>query len=252
MRIYWGTFFKKHHPDKDKFPFGITFYDAPQGGGKTLSMVFDALELQKDYPDLFLISNVKINDWGENCAYFDTPDELISLLDNTPVSITKKKISPTEQSEVQARVQNRLVIIDEALTYFAENGGIDPALMNQITQNRKQKTLMFIATQKFKRTNNRLRDFSLRTVKCRHFLSFQYNVVRDDSTTHWDKDELDFVGNKLYSYIFKRNDDLYNRYDTFAITKLSKIKNMSAQQLFTPARAPAQAQDREKVKKGWI
>ena len=228
MRIYWGTLFKKHTPDKDKFPFGITFYDAPQGGGKTLSMVFDAQQLKKEYPDLHLISNVVINGW-KDALYFQTPDELIVLL---------------ERSDDW---KHTLIIIDEALTYFAENGGIDPGLMSAITQNRKVRRLMFIATQKFKRTNNRLRDFSLRTVKCRSFLCFQYNVVRDDSTTHWDKEEMDFIGDKLYSYIFKRHNDLYNSYDTFAKIKIDK--NINTQYLM-PARAPAQAQAIIDNKKG--
>lgn len=226
MKIYWRTLLKKHTPDKDKFPFGITFYDAPQGGGKTLSMVFDALELQKSYPDLVLISNVIINGW-ENAHYFSKPVELVNLLNN------------------QQENNHTLVIVDEALTYFAENGGIDPGLMSEITQNRKQRRLMFIATQKFKRTNNRLRDFSLKTVKCNHFFNLQINTVRDDQTTHWDKEQMDFVGKKLYTYVFKRNNELYKRYDTFAKTTINT--KMRTDSLFTPARAPAQAQDREKV-----
>lgn len=230
MRIYWRTFFKKHTPDKDKFPFGIRFYDAPQGGGKSLSMVFDALQLKKEYPDLHLISNLKINDW-KDALYFSTPDDLIPLLNQSDNWI------------------HTLVIIDEALTYFAENGGIDPALMSSITQNRKVRRLIFVATQKFKRTNNRLRDFSLQTVKCRHFLSFQFNVVRDDTTTRWDKTEMDFVGNKLYSYIFKRNNDLYNSYDTFAKIKINK--NIHTGDLLSPAVPPPPALEQVK-KKGII
>ena len=231
MRIYWSTLFKKRTPDKDKFPFGITFYDAPQGGGKTLSMVFDALQLKKEYPDLHLISNVQINGWKDP-LYFNTPDELIPLL------------------ELSDNWQHTLIIIDEALTYFAENGGIDPALMSSITQNRKVRRLMFIATQKFKRTNNRLRDFSLRTVKCRSIFNIlQFNTVRDDSSLKWDKEEMDFVGEKLYSYIFKRNNDLFNSYDTFAKTKINT--SLSTTNLFSPAAAPPPAQEQViKIKKG--
>lgn len=234
MRIYWGTLLKKCDKDKDNFPFGITFYDAPQGGGKSLSMTFDALELKRKYKDLHLISNLIIKDW-ENAQYFNNPAELVQILNNSE------------------NYKHTLVIIDEALTYFAENGGIDPGLMSEITQNRKQRRLMFIATQKFKRTNNRLRDFSLKTVKCSHLGNFQINTVRDDQTVKWDKQEMDFVGKRLYTYIFKRNNDLYKRYDTFAKTNINTTSRTD--RLFTPARAPAQAQDREKVvikKKGWI
>ena len=129
MRVYLRTFFKKHTKDPDQFPFGIRFYDAVQGGGKTLSMVFDAIELKKQYPDMKTISNVVINNFND-LEIFDTVDELIVLLERSQKN------------------KHTLVIIDEALTYFAENGGIDPALMNKITQNRKCRRFIMLATQK--------------------------------------------------------------------------------------------------------
>lgn len=246
MKIYWGTLFKKCDSDKDKFPFGITFYDAPQGGGKSLSMCFDALELQKQFPDLFLISNMKINGWGDNCIYFNSPKELANILQTPLVPPSPsgaqclRFVKSKNKSSLQPQNSHSLIIIDEALSYFAENGGIDPGLMSEITQNRKQRRLMFIATQKFKRTNNRLRDFSLRTVKCRNIFNFQINQVRDDQTVKWDKDEMDFVGKKIETRIFKRNNDLFSRFDTFAKTKIDF--NARTDTLFTPARAPAQAE----------
>lgn len=204
MRVYWRTFFKKHTKDPDQFPFGIRFYDAVQGGGKTLSMVFDAIQLKKQYPDMKTISNVDIKNFND-LEIFDTVDELIILL------------------EKSQKNKHTLVIIDEALTYFAENGGIDPALMNKITQNRKCRRFIMLATQKFKRVNNRLRDFSLETVKCGHLLNFQINSVRDDTSLHWDKEEMDFVGSRKYIYIFKRNNELYERFDTFSFIKIDKL-----------------------------
>lgn len=209
MKVYWNTLFKKHTKDPDGFPFGIRFYDAVQGGGKTLSMVFDALELKRQYPDMKLITNVNIKDF-EDLQSFETVEELIYLLEHSQEN------------------KHTLVIIDEALTYFAENGGIDPALMNKITQNRKCRRFVMLATQKFKRVNNRLRDFSLETVKCCHFLNFQINIVRDDTTLHWDKDEMDFIGQKKYIYIFKRNNDLYSRFDTFASIHLDTSTRTSS------------------------
>lgn len=223
MKIDWRSFTKKYSSDKDNFPFGIRFYDAAQGGGKTLSIVHDCLELKKDYPDMATISNVIIKNLPDQ-KNFDSVDELISLL---------------EESQ---NYKHTLVIIDEALTYFAENGGIDPALMNKITQNRKCRRFMMLATQKFKRVNNRLRDFSLETVKCSHFWFIQINIVRDDTSLHWDKDEMDFVGNKKYIYIFKRNNELFKSFDTFASIKIDK--NISTSSLFSPAAAPPPPQEK--------
>ena len=204
MKIYWRTFNKHRSKDEDKFPFGMRFYDGPMGSGKSLSMTWDALQLKKQFPDMKLISNLIIKDFPDQ-KNFDTIDELILLL---------------EESQYN---KHTLVIIDEALTYFAENGGIDPALMNKITQSRACRRLIFVCSQKFKRLNNRLRDFSLETVICRSFLGiFQINVIRDDTTLHWDKDEMDFVGERKDTVIFKRHDALYDRYDTFASIHLNK------------------------------
>lgn len=217
MKIYWGTLLKKHTPDKDKFPFGIWFFDGKQGSGKTLSCVFLALDFKKKYEDLHLISNVEIKEF-EDAEYFETPTQLVQILN------------------ANSNHKHTLVIIDEALSYFAENGGIDPALMSEITQNRKQRRLMFIATQKFKRVNNRLRDFSMRTIKCRSFFSIQYNVIRDDEELVFDKQSMDFVGHRIGSFLFKRNNELYSKYDTFAKTKIDTTKRTDT--LLT-ARAPA-------------
>lgn len=217
MKIDWRSFTKKFVKEDDHFPFGIRFYDAPQGGGKSLSMVHDALELNREYPDMVLISNIFIS--GIKLQYnFQSVDDLIRLL------------------EMSQSHNHTLVIIDEALSYFAENGGIDPALMSSITQNRKCRRFIMLATQKFKRVNNRLRDFSLETCVCRNFGRFQINCVRDDTRLAWDKDEMDFVGPVKYYSIFKRNKELFSCYDTFA--SISLDKNINTTSLLSPAQPP--------------
>lgn len=217
MKIYWGTLLKKCDKDRDKFPFGIWFFDGKQGSGKTLSCVFLALDFKRKYEDLHLISNVEIKGW-EDAEYFQTPAELVKILNGN------------------SNHKHTLVIIDEALSYFAENGGIDAGLMSEITQNRKQRRLMFIATQKFKRVNNRLRDFSMRTIKCRNFFSIQYNVIRDDEDLVFDKEVMDFVGRRCGSFIFKRNNELFKKYDTLAKINIDMDRRTTT--LLT-ARAPA-------------
>ena len=226
MRIDWRSFTKKFVKEKDFFQFGMRFYDSPQGGGKTLSIVHDALELKRHFPDMLTISNVKIK--GLRSQFnFESVDELIRLLETTQEN------------------KHTLVIIDEALTYFAENGGIDPALMNKITQNRKCRRFIMLATQKFKRINNRLRDFSLETVCCRNFGFIQINIVRDDTSLHWDKEEMDFVGDRKYIYIFKRNKELFDSYDTYSSIKIDK--NISTSSLFSPAAAPPPPQEKRGI-----
>ena len=52
MKIFWRTLFRKRDRDKDKFPFGVRFYEAYMGEGKSLSSVFDAFQLAYAYPYL--------------------------------------------------------------------------------------------------------------------------------------------------------------------------------------------------------
>ena len=178
MKIDWRSFTKKFIKDPDSFPFGMVFYDGVMGSGKSLTMVHDALEICKKYDDVLLISNIqfKVKTGAKEVIYFQTVDELITAL------------------EYSQNLKHTWVIIDEALTYFAENGGIDPALMNKITQSRSCRRLICLGSQQFKRVNNRLRDFSMQTIQCRNFGRFQINSVRDDRKLHWDKEEMDFVG----------------------------------------------------------
>ena len=200
MKIDWRSFTKKYIKDPDSFPFGMVFYDGVMGSGKSLTLVHDALEICKKYDDVLLISNIefKVETGAKEVIYFQTVDELITAL------------------EYSQNLKHTWVIIDEALSYFAENGGIDPALMNKITQSRSCRRLICLGSQQFKRVNNRLRDFSMQTIQCRNFGRFQINSVRDDRKLHWDKYEMDFIGPLIEYRIFKRNVELFNAYDTFA------------------------------------
>lgn len=220
MKIDWRSFTKKYVKDPDTFPFGMVFYDGVMGSGKSLTMVHDALEICKKYDDVLLISNIefKVETGAKRVIYFQTIDELITAL---------------EYSQNQ---KHTWVIIDEALSYFAENGGIDPALMNKITQSRSCRRLICLGSQIFKRVNNRLRDFSMQTIKCFNLGPIQINSVRDDRFLHWDKQEMDFCGPIIEYRIFKRNVELFNAYDTFAGVKLQK--NLSTSSLLSPAAVP--------------
>jgi hypothetical protein len=230
MKIDWRSFTKKFVKDPDDFPFGMVFYDGVMGSGKTLTMVKDALDICKKYDDVLLISNVhfKVDTGAKEVIYFLTINELIAALEKS---------------------QNRKhtwVIIDEALSYFAENGGIDPALMNKITQSRSCRRLICLGSQQFKRVNNRLRDFSMQTIICRNVGRLQINSVRDDKKLHFDKNEMDFVGPVIERRIFKRNKELFDAYDTFEGVKLNT--SLSTSSLLQPAAPPPPAAQKGK---GW-
>lgn len=222
MKIYWRTLFRKRDRDKDKFPFGVRFYEAYMGEGKSLSSVFDAFQLAYAYPDMLLFSNLKIKDFPCKQVNFSTKEELYNFL----LLIDADKIN----------YKHILILIDEALPYFSENQGLNVGVISALTNLRKNRVCMFLNTQKFTRVNNRIRDFSKETVKCNTIFGiFQYNSVRDDKKLAWSKEDMDYIGAKKYSYIFKRHNKLYNSYDTLAKIKTSATKD---EPLLSVAAAP--------------
>lgn len=232
MKIYWRTLFRKRDRDKDKFPFGVRFYEAYMGEGKSLSSVFDAFQLAYAYPDMLLFSNLKIKDFPAAQINFSSKEDLYNFL----MQIDNDEI----------KYKHILILIDEALPYFSENQGLSVGVISALTNLRKNKVCMFLNTQKFTRVNNRIRDFSKETVKCSTIFGiFQYNQVREDKKLVWSKEEMDYIGHKKYSYIFKRHNRLYNSYDTLAKIKTSQTKD---ENLIAAAAPPPPQQQVIKVK----
>lgn len=234
MKIYWRTLFRKRDKQKDKFPFGVRFYEAYMGDGKSLSSVWDAFQLAYEFPDMLLFSNLKIKDFPTKQINFSTKEQLYDFL----IKIDNDEIN----------YKHILILIDEALPYFSENQGLSVGTITALTNLRKNRVCMFLNTQKFTRVNNRIRDFSKETVKCDTLFGiFQYNKVRDDRHLVWSKDEMDYIGGKKYSYLFKRHNRLYNSYDTLAKIKTSKTKD---EPLLIAAAAPPPPQQLQILKKG--
>lgn len=202
------------------------------GEGKSLSSVFDAFQLAYAYPDMLLFSNLKIKDFPAAQINFSSKEDLYNFL----MQIDNDEI----------KFKHILILIDEALPYFSENQGLSVGVISALTNLRKNKVCLFLNTQKFTRVNNRIRDFSKETVKCSTIFGiFQFNQVRDDKKLVWSKDEMDYIGSKKYSYIFKRHNRLYNSYDTLAKIKTSQTKDDN----LIAAAAPPPPQQQVVIKK---
>ena len=52
-------------------------------------------------------------------------------------------------------------------------------------------------------------------VNCRKIGRFQFNTVYDGESIRLDKSDYTYVMDKLFSEIFKHNDEYYSRYDTY-------------------------------------
>lgn len=197
MKIYWSTFKKKWKKEKGKkFPVGSRIYIGHQGMGKTLSMVQDVIKLRDEFPNCLIYGNLKIN--IPNYYKIENDDDLKYAL------------------SVQNGDAGVAVVLDEAHLFFGKKTGIPLEVLTSISQQRKDRRKIFMTSQVWEELDISLRKQVKEIVKCRNFFGLlQFNRVQDGYSLHYDKLQSDYVADKLYTYIFKHNIQLYRCYDTY-------------------------------------
>lgn len=198
MRVYWKTFKDKYkRPPKNQFPVGSIVFKGYQGSGKTLSLVQYVIELQKEFPNCLIYSNVIIN--GLDNFKLITDDNVLN-----------------EALTVKNGPQGVAVVLDEAHLYFGKKSGIPLDVLTAISQQRKDRRRMIFTSQIWEELDISLRKQVKDIVSCRNIFGFiQINTVSDGETLTYDKLKSAYVANKRYTYIFKHNESLYQRYDTY-------------------------------------
>lgn len=154
--------FRKEHPEY--FPLdGITVFCGPQGSGKTLSMVQFAYNLAKAFPKLVICTNVYLHD-------FPNPDRIVPFLDDSTLS------------DVNNGYAGVLFLIDEIHVLYnsLESKNIDPSVMSQICQQRKQRKMIVGTSQVFGRIAKPFREQFRWAICCRCAFGFlQLNTIVD-------------------------------------------------------------------------
>lgn len=200
MKIYFATLVKKwSRQPKGQFPTGTRAYKGFQGSGKTLSMVFYALELLNEYPTSIIYTNVAIK---------GIPKERYKFIDDDSILLEGLRIS---------RGRNGVILLlDEAHLFFNKKKGISLDILTAISQQRKDRRKLIISSQIWEDLDISLRKQVKEVVNCRNiFNKWQINTVHDGESLHWDKNESAYVAKKLYTEIWKHNDEIYNRYNTY-------------------------------------
>lgn len=199
MKIDFATLRKKWtRPPANLFPTGTRAYKGFQGSGKTITMVHDALEIFSKFPNSLLFSNVLLNIADKRYTYFNDVEGM------------KEAISCRNG---RAGV---IVLIDEAHLFFNKKTGISFDVLTAISQQRKDRRKILISSQIWEDLDISLRKQVKEIVNCRNiFRKWQINTVHDGEDLHWDKMEGNYCARKLYTYLYKHNDELYNIYDTY-------------------------------------
>lgn len=197
MRIDYLSFTKSWKRDKGKkFPTGTRVYTGHQGSGKTLSLTKYAFDVKEAFPKCVIFSNVNL--FGiEYCPISDSNG-------------LKSAISFKNGSD------GVLILLDEAHLYFGRKDGIPLDLLTCISQQRKDRRRLVFSSQIWEELDISLRKQVKEIVSCRTLFGFlQVNIVSDGETLHYDKLIGEFVADKLYTEMFKHNQEYYDRYDTF-------------------------------------
>lgn len=194
-------FFKEHptyfHAD------GLVCFVGPQGSGKTMSAVNYVYNLMERFPNCILVTNLKLEKYpwdNERVFLFENGDDFA-------------KYSNGEEGVI--------FLVDEIQLYFnsLDSKNINPEVMTQISQQRKQRKHIVGTSQVFGRMAKPLREQFSCVVKCSKLLGFlqKCQIVDRDSIEEESSDSMELKGKVLFTSWYIHTPAYFNRYDTYAI-----------------------------------
>lgn len=201
--------FRREHPyyfDAD----GLTVFVGPQGSGKTLSAVNYVYNLIEKYDKAIIVTNIALTDYP-----FDN-----------------KRVFPFRNADDLSKYNNGefgvIFLIDEIQLYFnsLESKNINPDVMVQFAQQRKQRKHIVCTSQVFGRMAKPLREQFSSVVVCRNYLGFiQRNqlVNRDSLNDNDNGTSTDLKGEVIKTSLWLHHPKYYQRYDTYYLISRNKF-----------------------------
>jgi len=183
----------RNRKDPDFFPYtGTQIYCAPQGGGKTISMVKAILDMKRQYPKAILVSNV--NFFGLRPVSFNSLSELqYKIFDTEKVFDPRKEyifFNDMEQlrtalSGVNNGFHGVIFAIDEIHIYFnsLDSKNIPMEVFAEISQQRKQRKLIIGTSQIFTRMAKPFREQCDHIIICNTIFGFFTTQTAFDGMT---------------------------------------------------------------------
>lgn len=182
--------------------WGMHLYVGMFGAGKTSTLVHDAYNICKQYPQVSVLSNFALYDFPEHTKIYPlkTVEDILSAPDNT------------------------LVLIDEIGTVFNSRDflggkGVPKILFQHICQCRKRHIEILATTQRWNFLDKQLRDITATVTSTR--VAFKHPFSRMATARVYDAVEYDLsYTNPAFSPpvrgngVYIQTDALRNRYDT--------------------------------------
>lgn len=199
--------FSRNHP-MYFYADGLVVFTGPQGSGKTLSAVLYVKNLMEMYPNSKVVSNVELS---------------FAPFDNV-------RVFPFRNAEDLSFYNNDekgvIFFIDEIQLYFnsLESKNINPEVMTQISQQRKQRKHIVCTSQVFGRMAKPLREQFSNVILCKCYLGFfQVNKLIDrDSIEEFDNGTT-LKGVVKKKFMFFHDPKYYSFYNTYYVIDKTKF-----------------------------
>lgn len=184
--------------------WGLHLYVARFGEGKTCSIVRDAYNICYDYPQVTLLTNIKVQNFPEHT-------KILTL--NSPQDIID---APADT----------IVLIDEIGTIFnsrdwssKKGGGVPKILFQHLCQVRKRRIQILATTQNYRYLDIQLRRITATVTVCSAFLKHPFTRMITNRSYNAEDYEL-FCDNPLFplvcenAYSYIQTDFIRSLYDT--------------------------------------
>lgn len=175
---------------------GCVIYTGRQGSGKTSALVRDTLLIQKEYPKCKVLSNL-------NYKYQDEVlDDWTKLID---------------YQNPNGKDRGILIQMDETQNWFSSKQSKDfpPEMLQVITQNRKNRRIIFGTAQNFYMLAKDIRSQCTEIRSCNTLAGCITIVHRQIPIINKDG-EVEKMKHKGF-YFFVHNEELRNAYDTYKV-----------------------------------
>lgn len=225
IHVDWKSIKAKLAKDnRDLPPMGMRVYIGPQGEGKSVSMTHDAYEIHRKYPKMFVISNM-------------------------PLSFADIIVQGTRELVKALKVDNGedgvLIVVDELQLFASKKEGVPYAVFQGLCQQRKHRRFMMGTAQDWEDVDVSSRKKVKEVMRVRRIMNLQINELFDGYSIKYDKQKGEWTCKSKGMWIFKHNNKLYEKYDTYAeITTNEEIAEK-----ITPIAFLEEQNTRKKLKK---
>lgn len=191
----------KFNQDPDFFTHqGLIIFEGRQGSGKTTSMVYEAMQLQQEFPLAKCTSNlaythqdIALNDWRMLINY-------------------------------KNGIKGVIVMMDELQNWFSSNDSknFPPEMLQVITQNRKNRRVILGTAQNFYLLSKAIRTQTTEVRRCVTLLGCITIVRRFEPILDAQGDVLEWKNKGIYFFVHDKK--LRESYDTYkVIERLQKV-----------------------------